>query len=323
MSTILRCLSVIAFATVALVGCAASGGTPSAHPLLGSGRGIDHATVLTRDLAATSSIYSDRLGFTVTPYRKYDNGFENAVVYFADADRTYLDLWGVRDPAVAAKSEIASVLVEPDGLTWLNLHVSSTDAAAAYLRARGHELFGPDSIGEDPWFFRLTGLERSTIPGRRIYFIEYNEAALAGPPKNPENKRLRETHANTAEDLRSAWIAVKDIDAAVAAYRGIGFSVRRGVELPHLKAKAQELEAGGGTILLIHAEAADSPVGAFLGTRSDRMMGASIKVANLATAQSFLGGNAKLSLPVYPGIYGRSILVPADHTGGTWLEFFE
>ena len=323
MSTINRCLFVIAFAALALVGCAASGGTKTTHPLLGSGRGIDHATVLTRDLARTSSIYTNSLGFTVTPYSKYENGFENAVVYFADTDKTYLELWGVHDPVVAAKSEIASVLAEPDGLMWLNLHVSSTDATAAYLRARGHELFGPDNIGEDPWFFRLTGLERSTIPGRRIYFIEYNEAYLASRPKNPEKNRLRETHANTAEDLRSAWIAVKDIDAAVAAYQGIGFRVRRGVDLPHLKAKAQELEAGGGTILLVHSEVADSPVSAFLGARSDRMMGASIKVANLATAQSFLTGNAELSLPVYPGIYGRSILVPAEHAGGAWLEFFE
>lgn len=323
MSTINRFLPVAAFAALVLAGCAGHGGTKMAHPLLGSGNGIDHATVLTRNLSSTSSVYTDSLGFTVTPYSKYENGFENSVVYFADTGKTYLELWGVHDPEAAAKTEQASVLSERDGLMWLTLHVGSTDATAAYLRARGHELFGPDNIGEDPWFYRLTGLERSTIPGRRIYFIEYNEPYYASKPKNPEKNRLRQTHANTAESLRSVWIAVKDIDAAVAAYQGIGFSVKRGIELPHLKAKAQELEVGGGTILLVHSEVADSPVSAFLGTHGDRMMGASIKVANLATAQSFLAGNAKLSLTVYPGVYGRSILVPAERAGGTWLEFFE
>lgn len=323
MSTIKRCVSALPLAATLLIGCTASGGARTAHPLLGSGNGIDHATVLTRDLAGTSSLYTSSLGFTVTPYSKYENGFENAVMYFGDAEKTYLELWGVHDPAVAAKGPMGSVLAERDGLTWLTLHVGSTDATAAYLRARGHELFGPDNIGDDPWIYRLTGLERSSIPGRRIYFIEYNDPYLDSRPKNPEKRRSRETHANTAESLRSVWIAVKDIDAAVAAYQAIGFRVRREVKLPHLMAKARELETGAGTILLVHSEVGDSPVSTFLGTQGDRMMGASIKVANLATAQSFLTGRNKLSLPAYPGVYGRSILVPAEHTGGAWLEFFE
>lgn len=313
----------IGLASLCLVGCAASGGTRTPHPLLGNGRGIDHATILTRDLASTSSVYKTRLGFTVTPYSKYDFGFENAVIYFADSGKTYLELWGVHDPAAAAKSEIASVLSEPDGLMWLNLHVGSTDSTAAYLRARGHELFGPDNFGENPWFYRLTGLERSTIPGRLIYFIEYNDAYYASRSKDPEKSRLRQTHANTGKGIRSVWIAVKDIDPAVAAYKSIGFKVTRDVKLPHLKAVAKELQAGYGTILLVHSDVPDSPVSKFLGTHTDRMMGASIEVANLATAQLYLAENAKLSLPVYTGVYGRSVLVPAEHAGGAWLEFFQ
>lgn len=92
---------------------------------------------------------------------------------------------------------------------------------------------------------------------------------------------------------------------------------------PHLKARAEELEAGSGTILLVHSDAADSPVRTFLGTRSDGMMGASIQVASLASAQAFVARNADLSLPIYSGVYGRSILVPGERAGGAWLEFYE
>lgn len=76
--SISRFLTLAAVSALSLAGCAATGGSRPAHPLLGSGRGIDHATVLTRDLASTSSMYTNSLGFTVTPYDKYENGFENA-----------------------------------------------------------------------------------------------------------------------------------------------------------------------------------------------------------------------------------------------------
>lgn len=306
-----------------LAGCAATGAGKEVHPLLGSGRGIDHATVLTRDLAAISSVYRDRLGFTVTPYSKYDNGFENAVIYFGDTGKTYLELWGVHDAALAAKTQQATALAEPDGLMWLTLHSGSTDATAAYLRAKGHELSGPDNIGEDPWFYRIAGLERSSLPGRRIYFIQYNDPYLDSRPQDPEKGRLRQTHANTAQSLRSVWIAVQDIDAAAAAYESIGVRAGRDVELPQLKARGRELVVGGGTLLLVQSAVAEGPVAAFLGARSDRMLGASVQVANLGTATSVVARGSGNRLPGYAGIYGPSILVPADRAGGMWLEFFE
>lgn len=46
------------------------------------------------------------------------------------------------------------------------------------------------------------------------------------------------------------------------------------------------------------------------------MMGASIEVASLATAQAFLPENAGLALAIHPGLHGRSILVPAERAGG-------
>lgn len=308
-------------ATLAMTGCRTTAPAQMGHPLLGSGHGIDHATLLTRDLKTTSTVYADELGFTITPYEKYENGFENAVAYFEG--NTYLELWGVHDAALAAKSSEASVLEEPDGLAWLILHVGSTDATAAWLRARGHTLFGPDNIGEDPWLYRLAGLERSTIPGRRIFFIEYNEPYYASRPKNPEKSRLRETHANTAKSLRSAWIGVKDIEAAVAAYEGIGFRVTRELALPHLQAQARELAAGEGTILLVHSDDPASPVNAALGTRADRMLGVSIQVASLDAARASITRKAQGASEDYAGPYGRSLLVPAARAGGTWLEFFE
>ena len=319
----IRCLilSLLGCASLALAACASTDADAPLHPLIGSGHGIDHATVLTRDLAATSLKYTDELGFTVTPYDKYENGFENAVVYFQD--KTYLEFWGVHDAALAAKSSEADILEDPDGLTWLILHVGSTDAAATWLRARGHALFGPFNNSEEPWLYRLTGLERSTIPGRKLFFIEYNEAYLASRPKDPEKDRRRETHANTAQRLHATWIGVKDLDSAVAAYEGIGFRVTRDVSLPHLQARARELSAGKGAILLVQAIEPSSPVSAALGERADRMLGVSIRVASLASARFAVTQKGRGVSDDYAGPYGRSLLVPASRAGGAWVEFFE
>jgi hypothetical protein len=317
-ATRLRLAAIAALASLALGSCSTL--DPSApNPVIGSGRGLDHATVLTRSLAGASATYAS-LGFKVTPYRKYDNGFESAVIYLAD--EAYIELFGIHDREAVAKTEQASVLAEPDGFTWLNLHVGSTEAAAAHLRAKGHVLFGPDSIGGDPWIFKLAGLKEPTLPGNRVYVIEYNDADFATRPRNLERKRLRETHANTAQALRSAWIAVKDVDAAARSYADIGFRGTRSIELPQLNARAQELAAGNGTILLVHAAASSGPVVNFLGTRKDRLMGVSVKVASLAAARSSLSPDAKAG-PEYAGPYGRSFLVPASGAGGMWVEIFE
>ncbi len=316
-------------ASVTGAGCALTGGIAS-NDLLGSGRGIDHATVLTQRLATTSAVFADQLGFTVTPRGDQGNGFESSTIYFGD--RTYLELYGIRDRELIAKGEQAHVLEAPDGITWLNLNVSSADSAIAHLKAQGFQPFGPFRFPEPeggnteltPWYFKLGGIADSAVPGRDVYFIEYNEPLIEeSRRKDPPATARRQTHANSAEGIHSVWVGVKDLDEAMKTYQRMGFQSGRVLELATLDATARELPAGRGTVLLVQPANTGSPVNAWLGRRPHGLMGVSIKVKNLASTGDLLAAKNRLSTQPYQGLYGKSILVSPTAAGGLWIEFFE
>lgn len=314
-------IALAAGALVAITTAVPTGAFAADHPVLGTGHGVDHATWLTRSLAQTSRTFAD-LGFNVSPVDSYDNGFENGTIYFSDG--TYLELFGVHDAqAVAAGSESHAV-DGPEGLTWVTIDTSSVADTVNYLEARGHELFGPESL-PDPaaWSYRLAGLERDSLPGRRLYFIEYNdERRQTRRQARPETWRVRETHGNGAQGLRSVWVAVRDLAEAETAYRRNGFALGRQFDLPHLQAVAREISTGDRSIVLVQS-AADSPVSHRLGSGSAAFIGASVRVQDLARARSIMMESGISDLPEYTGPYGRSLLVPPAKAGGSWLELYQ
>jgi catechol 2,3-dioxygenase-like lactoylglutathione lyase family enzyme len=319
----------LAVALLTGVGRALTGDVASKE-LLGTGRGIDHVTVLAQRLATTSVVFTDQLGFTVTPRGDQGNGFESSTIYFGD--RTYLELYGIRDRTLIAKGEQAHVLEAPDGITWLNLNASSADAAITHLKARGFQPFGPFRFPEPeegkaeptPWYFKLGGIADSAVPGRDVYFIEYNEPLIEeSRRKDPAATVRRQTHANGAEGIHSVWIGVKDLDEAMKTYERMGFERGRMLKFAAVNATARELPAGRGTILLVQPANTGSPASAWLGDRPHRLMGLSIKVKNVAIAGELLAARHRLSTRPYQGLYGKSILVSPTAAGGVWIELFE
>ena len=291
------------------------------HPVLGTGNGVDHATWLTRSLARTSRTFAD-LGFNVSPVDSYDNGFENGTIFFPDG--TYLELFGVHDVGAVASGPESHAAEGPEGLTWVTIDTSSATDTVNYLKTRGHSLFGPESLPNPAaWSYRLAGLEADTLPGRRLYFIEYNDDRVnARRQARPETWRVRETHANGAQGLRSVWVAVRDLAAAENAYRRNGFALGRQIDLPHLQAIGREIPTGDRSIVLVQA-AHGSSASTLLGSRSAAFIGASVRVQDLARARSIMAESGVTDFPEYIGPYGRSLLVPPPKAGGSWLELYQ
>lgn len=289
------------------------------QPLLGSGRGIDHVTLLTHDVTAAAQRFAEDFGFTVGPARKLSFGFEAAIIYFPD--RTYIELYGIHDRKVVGESTEAFALDAPEGVTWVTLDVDSTSRAAAALRKLGKAVFGPYKMPEETnWRYQLTGPEQPFLPGGRVFFIEYNPAVI--DRLRADNRALveaREAHANGAEGLRSVWVAVDDLDAAADAYAAAGLTAESEVELVALSTRAREIRTPGGTILLVQQRrepgAAPPAQAAFSGL--------TIKVADVDAVRSRVLKQRGVNLQPYAGLYGRSVLVPASLAYGTAIEFFE
>ena len=305
-------------------GCASTvDPAPAPQPLIGSGRGVDHVTILTSDLTAAASEYRDRLGFTVGPVRQYSFGFEGANIYFADG--TYIELYAIHDRAKVAAGSEAFAIDAPEGVTWVTLHAGSTEETANRLKQRGIPAWGPLTFPADAepvqWTHRLTGPEQPVLPGGRVFFVEYNDALRAkNRAANAAGVRAREVHANGAHALRSIWVAVRDLSAASAGYESVGLSPGREVRLNVLDTKAREIRTPGGTILLVQMKPDSATASA---GSADSFAGISIKTASLDRIRELIRQSHSLELRPYRGLYGRSVLVPASLARGASIEFFE
>lgn len=295
--------------------------TSNRQPLLGSGRGVDHVTVLTNDVTKAAEEYATRLGFTVGPLTPYSFGFTGANIYFADG--TYIELYGIHDREKVAAVGEGFAIEAPEGVRWVTLHTGSTAETATLLKQGGVPAWGPFTLPEDAppgqWSHRLVGPEKPAFPGGRLYFVEYNDALRAKRrAEDPAAARAREVHANAALGLRSVWVGVRDLEAAAARYEAAGLipgPVRR---LDVLDTNAREIRTPGGTIILLQvrppAESRDA---------QDAFAGISIKTESLERIQTLLHQSHPVGLRPYQGLYGRSILVPSALARGASIEFFE
>src|ERR1700745_12136 len=289
--------------------------------VLGSGHGIDHVAIAVKDLETANKTYRDVLGFAVFAGGKHPVGTRNSG---PNLENGYLELITVWDRTKAQGGMVGTFLEKHEGALFLGLDVSPVDDTAKFLRTRGFNIKGPEdgSISSDPeqhdqpnQSWRLLGLETGSVPAAHI------------PTKSTDAiffVQVGSAHPNTAKKLVSVWMGVRDLEASVRAYEAMGFRASRKLAAPHLGARAQEIEAGQGTILLLQSENSTSKVASFLAERgAEGIMGLSIEGASLQTARSVLEANTKKQFAPYSGPYGQSILIPPEFTHGVWIEFLQ
>lgn len=74
-----------------LQGLAVTQAQEPAHPVLGTGRGIDHLGIGVRDLQRAKNDYEQRLGFKCRKRKPEPDGTVNSLIFFEN--KSYLELF--------------------------------------------------------------------------------------------------------------------------------------------------------------------------------------------------------------------------------------
>ncbi len=308
-------------------------------PVLGQGRGVDEVIIVVRDLDAAQDVYGNILGFRLLPPKgsayRLPSGLKISGAYFAE---NQLELRAIDDPekAVENRPEYVNFLEQHEGARSLVLAVSSLDATASLLRARGFEISEPiPGVFDGTTIWRIVTFTNSVLPGLPLV-----GQRPTGPGVRPDDQWLlrvatlwfaeyvdyqehQPQHPNTARGIKSVWIGVRDLVTATKAYESVGLRSGQRRSLPQLEASGREIEAGRGVILLLEPRSEDGKVASFLADRGEGIMGVSIEVRDLSTARKLIERNTGQKFMPYEGPYGSSILIPAQIAHGLWIEMFQ
>ena len=309
------------------------------HPLLGDGRGIDHAGIGVLDLEKAMRDYEEVLGFKCVknPPTGYRGTLRGLVIF---EDLTMLEFLSPPRPLPAEGSdnlrELAAYIEKHEGGLSLALETSSAKGAAAYLEAHNFEFKlteWPRGTGEGdakPSPVQYISLARPDTPsGTKLTFILWIWLVEHVSPERLARLAARReqglmSHPNTAMRLHSAWFAVRDLEAGLRNLQEAGFKPGKKREAPILGAEGREVGAGRGTMLLLRAVVKDGPLDTFLSNHdAGEIIAYSIEVSDLDKARSWIESHSGRKLQSYAGFYGRSFLVPPDLTHGVWMQFFQ
>ncbi|HTQ78415.1 MAG TPA: VOC family protein [Thermoanaerobaculia bacterium] len=305
---------------------------PGAAQELGTGRGIDHVGLLARleNFDAVSNIFSEKLGFSLTPALLSPIGAENRILWFRNL--SYLEIDTVTDDNPFTQPFV-DFLAHHEGAKFYGTEVLDASAAASFLTGAGYPNSGlipappltlvstGQTVGATPLWQEII-LTSKVAPDNSNFFVDYDEDQVQQmftdfPVLAPK------PHPNTAERIHALWLVVADLDAATDFYEGLGFRVgSRHHRIPYLGARATEVRLHHSRLLLLQPDgpglAAD-----FVADRGEGILGVSLKVRDLRTAHHLIQHNTGLSLDTFHFDGRNRFLVPASYTHGTLLEMVE
>ncbi len=316
---------------IVMCGLLALGGQAAAQGL-GVDRGIDHVGPMVRleNFDAASAVWSDQLGFAVTPALLSPLGAKNRLIWFSD--QSYLEIL-----AFTELNEFTAPFLEflehHEGAKFYGTEVVDVDQAISFLNGAGYANVGP--IPAPPLTIESTGdvvglspLWRSIIllgplaPDNSNFLLDYDEAQVQQMFTDFPILAPR-PHPNTAQKIDTLWLVVSDLDAAIAFYEGLGLDVQfKNKKIHYLGARGAEVRFHNSTLALLQP---DGPglVADFVADRGEGILGVSIKVGNLETAHTLIEGNTGLTLPIFKDKGRDRFLVPASLTHGFLLEMVE
>jgi catechol 2,3-dioxygenase-like lactoylglutathione lyase family enzyme len=317
---------------IVICGLLAFGGQAAAQGL-GDGRGIDHVGPMVRleNFDATASVWSDQLGFSLTPTLLSPLGAKNRLIWFDDL--SYLEILAFTDLNEFTAPFLA-FLENHEGAKFYGTDVQDVAQAMAFLNSAGYANVGP--VPAPPLTIESTGeivgagspLWNSIIllgpvaPDNSNFFLEYDETQRQQmftdfPVLAPQ------PHPNTAQKIDTLWLVVSDLDAAIAFYEGLGLEVKfKNKKIHYLGGRGAEVRYHNNTLALLQP---DGPglVANFVADRGEGIMGASIQVGDLEIAHTLIEGNTGLALPIFKDKGRDRFLIPASLTHGFLLEMVE
>jgi hypothetical protein len=324
--------------------------TAQSYPsVIGNGWGLDHVIIALTSPAAVKDVFAAKLGFTTFIGNKFPSaGLDPASIILPPA---YVELLWPYEESTDTANPVRLKAEAGGGPAAYNLDVSPVEQAADAMRRLGLRVTLPPTSTtrtpdgkEQPGPWQFIGIDpqdqAAAIPGvaggTGVGILEYRNNSDRLPPERFQIMRERaerevpdprrpagEVHANTARKLRSVWVAVPNVDKAIAQAARFGFNALGRRDVKALGETGREVQCGQGTIVFFEPAHPGSPLAALVRKQGLGPFGISVSVANLKTAQQVVqdGTHAKFAIEL-TGSKTRFI-VPANLAAGTFVEFVQ
>lgn len=299
---------------------------------LGDGRGIDHVAVLVRpeNFDSAAIAFSEDLGFSLTAALLSPLGAKNRLIWFDDL--SYFEVVTLTE-ANPFTQPFLDFLAVHEGGKYYGSEVQDVNQALTFLNGAGYPAVGPvpappltiestgDVVGLTP-LWQSAILTSRVAPDNSNFFLQYDDALMLQmfadfPVVAPH------PHANTAQRIDALWMVVSDLDDAIDFYEGLGLQVTsKHQKIHYLGGRGAEVRYRNSTLRLLEP---DGPgiVADFAAVRGQGILGASIKVGNLATARALIQGNTGITLQPFKYKGRNRFLIPTHLTHDFLMEMVE
>ncbi|MFT5885414.1 MAG: cbb3-type cytochrome c oxidase subunit III [Arcticibacterium sp.] len=303
--------------------------------LLGSGYGINSATLFVDDLDATRNYLRDTLGFTIS--NKMEKGtFDGSIVSsISFADLSSLEILSLND-SISEEAKppfISSFLKKQEGLRLYALSSSSTDSTSFWLKNKGFKMDSIQSLrtsDEEPkgWSWddgspQIRNLDfKSTNPPAHLpRFVEYADFDYKAAQEEWKTYysygRRYQEHANGVVGTAAIRIAVKDMKTARTEFKKMGFA-----ELETNDSLSRYKLFRNQEIHLIAPKKPDDELSDFLASRGLAVFALRFEVINLDSTYKYLKERLPAKALIIEGLPKR-LKVLKEYAHGVQMEFVE
>jgi hypothetical protein len=319
--------------------------------IIGAGWGLDHIEIALSSGEAARETYSKKLGFTVAPDSSAGLGVQHSGIFLGGPYIEFLWLGGPGQPQMDSPPglQFRRSLDHGGGIFQYNIDVSDIERLHERLRGigLGVDLQARTRIrnGKEepaPWRFLFAVDNRSgTVPppgvpgGDAVGIIEYNNnsdparmefrrrSLLSSDLPKDSRRAAGEDHANSARQLRSVWVAVPDVSAAVKESEAFGFAVMGKTKLSAIGAVGQQVACGQGSIEFWEPAGRDGQLASLLKQKGSGPFGFSVGVASLQRSHELAQDGFQTKLAIENQSDRKSVTVSGKLTGGVWVEFVQ
>jgi hypothetical protein len=325
----IRTAIVVALASTCFLVGANAEPAPTSDPLLGTGGGLDHVLLWTREADRETATLSVKLGFQVRQGGDFGDGIANRLIHFAD--QTYLELLFFTRPAAELEGGALDAwrfTERGPGSNNFAAEVSDIDATSAFLRGRGWTLgaespptFDPDGDGPrqpEPNLYRIAYFPTSPLGSSDLFFIRYR--AFTRTPQQQADRDEFVRHPNGARRISAVWLLSANAAEEAERLRRIGFAETGPVDLPQVGARGRRFAAARGEVLVIEPSGTGQAAEA-LAARGPHFFAISVETGDVERAQRIVQRGYGGTIESYAGPFGRSFMAPTRSDLGLVVEF--